>query len=188
MERNKESRLAETEARLKQLLISSCEGNDSNYSIFLKEITLYLRGYFKKRLQGLSEDVEDLVQETLMAVHNHRHTYDRSLPFTAWMYALARYKMIDFLRSRSCEAVTTPIEDALEVLDSSEVLATDARIDIEGMLARLPDRFRIPIDFVKIKGLSVAETAKLTGMSESAVKIGIHRGLKELGRSIRGQS
>lgn len=187
MERNKESRLAETEATLKQLLISSCEGSDADYLIFLKEITLYLRGYFKKRLQGLSEDVEDLVQETLMAVHNHRHTYDTSLPLTAWMYAIARYKMVDFLRNRSSEGLTIPIEDAFEVLDSSEVLATDARIDIEGMLTKLPDRFRIPIDCVKIKGLSVAETAKLTGMSESAVKIGIHRGLKELGRSIRGR-
>lgn len=185
MDRNREKRFAEIEAKLKELLVSSCAGDDAKYLIFLKEISSYLRGYFKKRLPDFSDDVEDLVQESLMAVHNQRHTYRSSLPLTAWMYAIAHYKMVDWLRSRSSEAVVIHIEDDQEILQDSDELAIDARLDIEGMLATLPDRFRLPITLVKLKGLSVAEAAKLTGMSESAVKVGIHRGLKLLGQAIR---
>ena len=53
------------------------------------------------------------------------------------------------------------------------------------LLATLPDRHRRPIECVKIEGLSVAEAAQRTGMSESAVKVGVHRGLKALAELIR---
>ena len=103
------------------------------------------------------------------------------------MYAIARYKMVDWLRRRSSRVITIPIEDALEVLDDFDSLATDAKIDIEAILSGLPDRFRLPIIYVKLQGLSVAEAASLTGMTESAVKVGIHRGMKELALAVRGQ-
>ena len=38
---------------------------------------------------------------------------------------------------------------------------------------------------MKLEGLSVAETARATGMSEAAVKVGVHRGLKALAALIR---
>jgi len=53
------------------------------------------------------------------------------------------------------------------------------------LLATLPDRFRVPIECVKLEGLTVAETAQRTGMSASAVKIGVHRGLRLLARRLR---
>ena len=39
---------------------------------------------------------------------------------------------------------------------------------------------------MKLEGLSVTETARITGLSESAVKVGVHRGLKALSALIRG--
>ncbi len=54
-------------------------------------------------------------------------------------------------------------------------------------MKHLPDRHRLPIQHVKLDGLSVAETAQLTGMSESAVKVGIHRGMKTLAAKIEGE-
>jgi RNA polymerase sigma-70 factor (ECF subfamily) len=68
---------------------------------------------------------------------------------------------------------------------ASDEEAREARRDLETLLAQLPDRHRLPIVLVKIEGRSVAETAKATGMSESAVKVGIHRGLKALAALIR---
>jgi RNA polymerase sigma-70 factor, ECF subfamily len=63
--------------------------------------------------------------------------------------------------------------------------AAEASHDIAKLLQQLPDRQRLPIQYVKIEGGSVADTTNRTGMSESAVKIGIHRGLKALAASIR---
>jgi RNA polymerase sigma-70 factor (ECF subfamily) len=71
------------------------------------------------------------------------------------------------------------------VFADSAVEASDARRDLQGLLGMLPERQRLPIVHVKLQGLSVAETARLTGMSESAVKVGIHRGLKALARKVK---
>jgi RNA polymerase sigma-70 factor (ECF subfamily) len=41
---------------------------------------------------------------------------------------------------------------------------------------------------MKLGGMSTAEAARATGMSESAVKVGVHRGLKALAAKMRGES
>jgi RNA polymerase sigma-70 factor (ECF subfamily) len=86
------------------------------------------------------------------------------------------------------EALHDPIDDELEELGSDAgPAAHEARRDLGMLLALLPDKQRLPIQYVKIEGLSVEETAKLTGLSASAVKIGVHRGLKVLAARIRGE-
>jgi RNA polymerase sigma-70 factor (ECF subfamily) len=190
MERiSSKERLTATEIRLKGLLVSACAGDDPSYLLFLQESAACLRGYFRKRLPSFLEDVEDLVQETLLAVHNCRYSYDGRGPLTGWLYAIARYKMADWYRGRAtAEDFTIPFEDESVIVCESDTEAIDAKIDIHEMLVALPDRLRIPIMYVKLQGLSIADTAKLTGMSESAVKIGIHRGLRMLGQRVRDQS
>lgn len=126
------------------------------------------------------------MQETLLAVHNQRHTYDPGQPVTAWVHAIAKYKLVDMLRRRGArDPVTTSLDDAGELFAASDSGAAEARRDLGRLLERLPDRQRLPIVHVKIEGLSILEAAERTGMSESAVKVGIHRGLKALAAIIR---
>jgi RNA polymerase sigma-70 factor (ECF subfamily) len=141
----------------------------------------------RRRLAQRPDEVEDLVQETLLAVHNQRHTYRPDLPVTAWAHAIARYKLIDWLRSHAVKgALDVPLDDAQELFSSSDAEAAQARRDLGQLLQTLPDRQRLPIVHMKLEGLSVVETARLTGLSESAVKVGVHRGLKALAARIRG--
>jgi RNA polymerase sigma-70 factor (ECF subfamily) len=161
-------------------------GDAAAYLEFLKELSAHLRGFFRKRLFRWPDDVEDLVQETLLAVHNQRHTYRPDQPLTAWVNAIARYKLVDLLRARAGrEALSEPLNDELEVFASSDTDAADARRDLGKLLAGLPDRQRLPIVHVKLQGFSVVEAAHMTGMSASAVKIGVHRGLKALAARIK---
>ena len=177
------------EQELKQSLLRGLDGDTAAYHAFLKELTGHLRAYFRKRLTRLPNEVEDLVQETLLAIHNQRHTYDPELPLKAWVYAIAKYKLIDLLRRRaSKEALHDPLDHAGEVLAAADDQAAEARLDLHALLARLPDRFRLPIVHTKLQGLSVAEAAHATGMSESAVKVGVHRGLRALAALIRGDT
>src|SRR6185312_17243937 len=100
---------------------------------------------------------------------------------TPWIHAIARYKLADHLRrNRHAEVASDDIDDAPDARATATHDAGDARRDLAKLLARLPQRQRLPILHVKIEGLSVAETASVTGMSMSAVKVGIHRGLKAL--------
>lgn len=177
---------AQAEQALRGLLLAGLDGDADAYRRFLQQLGARLRSFFRRRLSGWPDDVEDLVQDTLLAIHNQRHTWRPDLPVTAWAHAIARYKTIDLLRARQArEALHDPLDDDEDALfDTADGAAAEARRDLERLLATLPDRQRLPIEQVKLEGRSVADVARETGMSESAVKIGIHRGLKALAARI----
>lgn len=182
--------MKQVESTLRALLLLALAGDNAAYTQFLTGSGARLRAYFRRRLIALPDDVEDLVQETLLAIHNQRHTYRAAQPVTAWLHAIARYKLIDSMRARSVRAaISLPLDEGVgEAFADEAPVAAEARRDLLELLAGLPDRFRLPIIYVKLEGLSVAEASLRSGMSESAVKIGIHRGLKRLAAQARGDS
>ena len=179
--------IRDVEAELRSLFLAGLAGDAASYREFLSRASRHLRAFLARRLFGWPDEVEDLVQECLLAMHNQRHTYQSDQPLTAWVHAIARYKMIDLLRAKAGrEALHDPLDDAQDLFSHSDTESRDALRDLDGLLATLPERQRLPIVHVKLEGLSVAETAQRTGMSESAVKVGIHRGLKALAARIKG--
>jgi RNA polymerase sigma-70 factor, ECF subfamily len=171
--------LISTETQLRGLMIAALDGDRAAYRVLLGELSGYLRGYFARRLPHGSPDTEDLVQETLMALHARRETYDAGRPFTAWVYAIARYRLADRLRSRARrEQLHVELPEDLFAAPLQE--AVEARRDVLALLARLPESQRAPILLTKLEGLSVEEAAARTGKSVSAVKVSVHRGLKKL--------
>ena len=175
------------EERLRELLVRGLGGDSVAYHAFLRDLSAHLRAFLRRRLAHFPDDIEDLVQESLLAVHNQRHTYDVEQPLTAWVHAIAKYKMVDLVRRRaSRDLLTEPLNDENDVFSSADADAAEARRDVAKLLEELPDRQRLPIVYMKLQGLSVVETARITGMSASAVKVGVHRGLKALAAKIRG--
>jgi RNA polymerase sigma-70 factor (ECF subfamily) len=126
--------------------------------------------------------VEDVLQECLLAIHNKRYSFDKKQPLDNWVNSIARYKLIDFLRrSEGNEAHVVAVEgDMSEAFESVSLDTVNARVDIRRLLDSLPPAQRLPIVHTKLDGLSVADAALATGMSESAIKVGVHRGLKAL--------
>jgi RNA polymerase sigma-70 factor, ECF subfamily len=182
----KQDRATHRERELRSRFVRGLAGDASAYHDFLRDLSGYLRGFFRKRLSGLPDEVEDLVQETLLAVHNQRHTYDPQQPLTAWVYAIAKYKLVDLLRRRAGhERRNELLDDERDMLAHNDADAAAARLDLDKLLRQLPARQRQPIIHMKLEGLSVVETARITGMSESAVKVSVHRGLKALAAMIR---
>jgi len=182
-------RLNASEHRLGDLLNRGLAGDAPAYHSFLQELSMHLRAFLRKRLVRLPDEVEDLVQESLLAIHNQRHTYDAGQPLTAWIHAIAKYKLVDLLRRRAKQdLLTDPLDDEFGFASAADTEAADARRDLGKLLGQLPDRQRLPIVHTKLEGLSVAETARRTGMSESAVKVGVHRGLKALAEMIRSDT
>ncbi len=162
-------------------MVAALGGDAAAYRALLAALVPHLRAYFARRLGHA--DAEDLVQETLIAIHTKRATYDTALPFTAWLHAIARYKLIDHFRRMKLRR-TLPIEEAESVLADSETESVGARRDVEQLLAKLPEKRRELVRQVKIEGLSTAEAAARGGISESAVKVGVHRALKALSSMI----
>lgn len=182
----REERFVASETRLRGLLLGGLAGDERAYRAFLTELAAHLRQYLRQRLRQGPDDAEDLVQECLLAVHDKRHTYEASQPLTAWIHAIARYKLIDhWRRRRGRDLATGPLDDESDLAVAGGHDAADARRDLAKLLDRLPERQRLPIVHVKIEGLSVAEAASRAGMSIAAVKVGIHRGMKALAAMIR---
>jgi RNA polymerase sigma-70 factor (ECF subfamily) len=178
-----------TEERLRSQFMAALGGDGVAYQQFLTTLSAHLRAFFRKRMTQLPDDVEDMVQEALLAIHNHRHTYRPDQPLTAWVHTIARYKLIDLLRSRSRrELLNDPLHEDLDLFAKSDTEAAEARRDLESILQTLPERQRRALVMVKLEGASVAETALATGMSEASVKVGVHRSLKALTAKLKGRA
>jgi RNA polymerase sigma-70 factor (ECF subfamily) len=185
---NREAGFRAKEDRLRDLLVRSLAGDNAAYQVFLTELSAHLRAFLRRRLVRLPDEIEDLVQESLLAVHNQRHTYDAAQPLSAWVQAIARYKLVDLLRRRAAhDLLNDPLDEEIELFTTADSDAAVARRDLHKLLADLPDQLRLPIVHTKLEGLSVKEAAELSGMSESAIKVGVHRGLKALAAKIRGE-
>src|SRR5712672_1752036 len=172
-----------SEPDLRALMISGLDGDATAHRTLLERLSNQLRGYYKGQLNRIGRgpvEAEDLVQEALIAIHTRRHTYDRSQPLTPWVYAIARYKFLDYLRRTKASVRDVPIEDASEIVAHDDAVSIDSDLDLERLMAGLSSKARQAIQCVKLDGLSVREAAEKCGMSESAVKVSVHRGLRAL--------
>lgn len=172
-----------SEDQLKTWMVEGLEGDAASHAALLRALVPLLRAFYRRRVSG-GELIEDLVQETLIAVHTRRMTYDPKRPFSAWLFAVARYKMIDsFRRTRA----TCPIDDFEAMLVSGGFEdEINAKMDIDQLLAELPHKQSSLIRKVRLEGRNVGEAARDMGIGESDVKVSIHRGLKTLAARIRG--
>src|ERR1700724_204738 len=114
------------ERELRALMIASLDGDGGMYHALLERLTGYLRAHYRRRFALIGHgptEAEDLLQEVLIAIHTHRHTYDPSQPFTPWIYAIARYKLLDYLRRSKSSLKNVPIEVAEELTSMTDMTA-----------------------------------------------------------------
>ncbi|MDH7638341.1 sigma-70 family RNA polymerase sigma factor [Sphingomonas sp. MAHUQ-71] len=157
------------------LMVAAQDGHGGAYQRLLGEISGWLHSYFQRRLPP--GDIDDAVQETLLAVHRRRHTYDPHYPLGVWLAAIAKRKWIDQLRSMG-RRPTEELPDDLAVGDH-EASVTSATV-LERLLGELRPAQAQAILLVKLHGYSIEEVSQETGQSASAVKMNIHRGLGRL--------
>jgi RNA polymerase sigma-70 factor, ECF subfamily len=171
------------EAELRRLMIAAQGGGREDAERLLRALAAPLRSFVNRQLRRGAgtpvDDAEDLVQDILVAVHFKKHSYDAGAPFTAWLYAVARYKIIDHWRKVGKDAPLA-LDDAHEVLAQDDIEPGLARRDLNVVLQHVPARTRQLIEATRIEGRSMAEAAAAAGMTETAAKVAVHRGLARL--------
>lgn len=172
-----------SEDELRLLMSRGLNGDAAAHEQLLRSLAPVLRSYFGRRVHDAAHEVDDMVQETLIAIHTRRMSYDRVRPFMPWAYAIARYKMVDHFRRRGASIAVDELEE-WHAAESFEE-ASSARLDVDRLLSGLPDKQQAAIRSTKIDGASVAETAANQGLSEADVKVSVHRGLKALAAKAR---
>ncbi len=172
------------EDQLRTWMAGGLDGDPAAHAALLRALVPVLRAFYRRRLRD-DGGIEDLVQETLIAVHTRRASYDLDRPFTAWLFAIARYKMIDHFRRTT---VTVPLDSLGDLVsDGAFEDESNAAIDVARLLGTLPAKQAGAIRHTRLNGLSTSEAAKTAGIGESDVKVSVHRGLKALTARLRGE-
>lgn len=157
-------------------------GDSAAYRGLLLALTPVLRAMAKAGLQRAgagNADAEDVVQEILLAIHLKRQTWMSDQPFTPWLNAIARHKLIDCLRRRGRRG-ETPIDDLIEMLPDNSEQAETSPAELTRLVDRLEGKSHAVVRAVSLDGASVRDTAEKLGMSEGAVRVALHRGLRKL--------
>jgi RNA polymerase sigma-70 factor, ECF subfamily len=170
-----------------ELMRAANRGDADSYRRVLEGLAPVLRGLVKRGFSryGLgSEEVEDVVQETLLAVHLKRQTWDENQPLLPWVRAIAQNKLIDNLRRRG-RRVYVPLDDVSDALAVNEEPAVSDGIDAERILAKLQGRQRDIVQAISIEGETARQVADRLGMTEGAVRVALHRALKSIAGALR---
>jgi RNA polymerase sigma-70 factor (ECF subfamily) len=162
--------------------IGALDGDDRSCELLLRASAPLLAAFFARRIGQGQADLDDLVQEALIAVYLRRAHYDRSRPFRAWLFGIARHKMVDYFRTRRVHLQIHQVDDTC--MTESFEPETSARMDVERLLRTLPNKQANVIRDTQIAGLTAAETASLRAISESDVRVSVHRGVKAMRRSV----
>lgn len=163
------------EKTLSSLAALSQSGDKAAYRQFLEVRAAWLRSFYAWRIAPC--EIDDLVQETLLAVHNKLATYDVQRPFLPWLAAIARYRWVDRLRQVYRVSEQMLPELANEIVEQDVVAA---RLSIDALFELVPVAQASAIRLVKIEGLSIAEASVLLGQSQVSVKVNVHRGLRKM--------
>lgn len=174
------------ELQLKPLWLAAQTGDEQAYVKALSLIAQTLRRFFARRLGRLDSEVEDAVQEALLAIHLKRSTYSADYPVSAWVFGIARHKLADVWRRWGHTGQWQETLDDLDELEApGQANDGEARMDLTGLLNQLPAKQAAAIRLTKLEGLSLEEASAQTGASVAALKVQVHRGLKTLADWVR---
>ncbi len=165
---------------LAQLLRAARAGDEKAYGEFLQRAAGLVRGFARRKIVSGGVDPEDIVQETLLAIHLKRHTWRDEAPMMPWLYAIARYKLIDAFRRRG-RRVEIEIGEIAESVAAAEPETVSDR-EIGRALATLTPGQRSVVAAICVDGRSISETGRSLGISDAAVRVALHRGLSAIAR------
>ena len=177
---------------LGRLMIRAQSGDAAAYRALLQVLTRLLRGHIRKRAPQLQAcDVEDVVQEILISVHEARASYDPARPFPPWLFALARHRLADHARRHTRNATgAAAFRDLAETFAAQQTNITSEGVEmamtVRSAMSELPEGQRKAVEMLRIRQLSLAEAEAQSGLSQGALKVALHRGVKRLRASILG--
>jgi RNA polymerase sigma-70 factor (ECF subfamily) len=165
-------------------------GDEAAYRTLLEDISRSVRAMARSALARArvgDGEVEDIVQETLLAIHLKRQTWESGARLAPWVFAIARHKIVDVMR-RSGARRYEPIEDFEEFLAAPKEADPHDYGDAERLMRQLAPRQRDIVRAISFEEQSIAATAKRFSMSEGAVRVAFHRALKSLAAAWRSSS
>ena len=175
-------------ANLEALMQLALAGDKHAYTAILRETSRFLRPFLAKRVNH-SAEVDDLLQEILLSIHKARHTYDGQRPYKPWVFAIAKFRLLDYLRVHYADH----LHHAIELSEVENILpehVTESVMSYESISAevnKLPGKQAAILQMMHQEGYTAKEVAAKLGMKESAVKVAAHRAYKVIRNALVGK-
>lgn len=167
-------------------------GDETSYRRLLKEIALRLRARIRRKAPYLPEDeVEDLVQETLISVHLARASYDPARPFMPWLAAITHCRMVDAARRHGRRtaldlAITDLGETFCDTCTNNHAENVVNFLAVRRAIEALSPAERDAMVMLRLRQMTLAEAAAETGTSVAALKVAMHRAARRLRHELEG--
>lgn len=175
------------EDELTALMRAAIGGDAAAYRSLLDALNRSLRPVVRSacaRVGLPAGDIEDMVQDVLLAVHLKRHTWDPTHSLGPWLHAIVRHKVVDGVRRRGRRG-EIPIDDFIDVLPSPNEEEPPSRAALDRYTGALAGKQRDVVRAIGMDGASITQTAERLAMTEGAVRVALHRGLATLSRLYR---
>ena len=168
--------------RLQQLVKEARQGQTKSYRALLETLAPFVRRNSPALLSlyGLADMAEDITQEILLTVHLKLHTYDQDMSFVAWIRTIMKHKIIDLFRRKKLQTFSIDAFENWEIADSENPEIHSIRRDLHSLLGSLKPPAGDVIYALKVEGTTIKDLAATYKMSESNIKVMIHRGLHKL--------
>jgi len=157
------------------------EGDLREMSVLFERYHIRLYNYFL-RLTFKQDISQDLTQNLFYRMIKYKHTYKTDLSVKSWMYQMARNLHIDYCNQKQkSEDLFINIETyPVEVSDEAEGYREEDYERLEHAFKALPDRLREIIVLSRYHGLKYEEISVITNQSVPAIKVAMHRAIKQL--------
>lgn len=172
--------------RLAALMRAAQRGDELAYAALLREVMPLLRGLLGSRLRfAPAADRDDVMQEVLLSMHRALATYDADRSFVPWLTAIVRNRIVDRARRHIRLSAYEVLVDDWALLGPLEGLAETGndyldRKALQGAINSLPQGQRRAFELLRLRELSVEEAAGALGISTGALRVSLHRAIKNL--------
>ena len=171
---------------LATLMAAAQDGDKAAYARLLRDCEPAIRR--AARRAGVIDDrLEDVVQDTLLTLHNARQTYDPARSFTAWLSVIAQRRAVDVLRRtgrtgrREVHAPVAYESEPDAAVDGAQALETAGEVrELRAAIADLSPVQREAVERLAIREQTLAEASADTGRTTGALKVNLHRAIKTL--------
>lgn len=180
------------ESRLDKLVRRAGDRDDRAFGEIYDEFAQRVYAYVRGRLSDPVE-AEDVTAEVFLKAWEALPRYDsRGVPFSAWLFRIARNAVVDAHRqdtrrpptadASEADAIPGPYRVEADVLDSIDAA------ELRRYVAKLTEPQAEVVALRFFAGFSPSETARITGRTEGAVKAMQHRAIATLARMLGSES
>ncbi len=184
-------RRIDDEARWSEWMCRAQDGDRGIYERLMVDLASAIEGYLRARFRNdcASDFFEDCVQESLIAIHRARHTYDPRRSFRPWLFTIVRHKAIDLLRRQHVQGHTAPVEaDEEHAGVAADAVDPSHALDGATLLEGLGPKYREALVLTKLDGYSLYEAAARAGVSVPAMKTRVHRAIRAVQKNLRAEA